>query len=139
MGPDEHRYRIGWWLLPAWIVVGTLAGALGGQGLENALLASVVLAVLLTAISRMGVWQLVTSPRGIRYRKREVRWSQLSLVRTRWRTTLRTTGLPLNESVVVPPRTYFWRWEQSPLGADLRRWAPHLIDPSAPAPDDEPA
>jgi hypothetical protein len=130
--PDEHRYRIAWWLPPAWMVVGTLVGSAGGQRFVGALVASCALALGLTAISRLGVWQLVTSPRGLRYRGREVRWSQLSLVRTRWRTVLRTSGLALKESVVIPPRTYFWRWEQSPLADDLRRWAPHLLDPTAP-------
>lgn len=137
MGPDEHRYRLAWWIPAAWLVGGTLLGTVGGQPFVGALVASGVLTAVLTGLSRVGVWELVTSPRGLRYRRREVRWSQLVLVRGRWRTVLRTRGMSLKESIVVSPRTYAWDWERSGLGDDLRRWAPHLLDPSAPEPVDD--
>ncbi len=127
---DEHRYRLAAWLPVTWLIGGTAVGTVGGQGFVRAFVAAVVLTAVFTMLGVLGVWKLVLSPGGVRYRKREVRWSQLSLTRGRWRAVLRTSGLPLKESVVVALRTYRWDWERSPLGDDLRRWAPHLFAPT---------
>jgi hypothetical protein len=135
---DEHRYRLAGWLPVAWLVGGTAVGTIGGQGFVRALIGAAVLTGAFTALGLLGFWELVLSPVGVRYRKREVRWSQLSLTRGRWRAVLRTSGLPLKESVVVALRTYRWDWERSPLGDDLRRWAPRLFDPTAPDDEEQP-
>jgi hypothetical protein len=126
---DEHQYR--WSRRSVAVLAGTaiamaaaLALLLGGVTL-SALFVAVVVPIVVTQQMRVYL-----SPAGARFGRRRASWDALELAPGRWGMELRTPAetTERNQRFGVVLDWYDADWREGPIGQDLRRWAPELLE-----------
>jgi hypothetical protein len=126
---DEHQYR---WsarsiavLVAAAVAMALAIAVLLGGLTASALFVAVVVPIVVTLQMRVYL-----SPAGARFGRRRAAWSELELAPGRWgmelRTPVETTERSRRFGVVLD--WYDADWRDGPIGQDLRRWAPELLD-----------